>query len=384
MKILFVLENTIQNLEGGTEVSSFHLASLLRKKKVEVEDWVPYKKRRAAFFYTCVWGQLYIFIRLLCDLVKIKPQILHIQGKYLVPPAILAGKILKIPTVATIRDYVVVCPTGLCLFEEGVIKKNHGLGWFIFQEIPRFLSIYHSNKSIFGKVLRGGLMIRGWFVSKYLKWWLKKADKVIAVSEATQRILKENGIRSQVIYNTFDTKLYKDCPLSTEDSPLGKDKKDILFVGKPSYGKGYDLFQSLSRNKLFNKYNFKTIGGKNKLNYLDTLKEIKRALVVVVPSRWPEPFGRVALESIMLGTPVLSTNRGGLPEIVENNATGLSVDPKIKLLSNALFKIIQDNHRFRQNIRSGKDDLLNKFEDVPLREHIKLYDDLLPINSLTY
>jgi glycosyltransferase involved in cell wall biosynthesis len=40
------------------------------------------------------------------------------------------------------------------------------------------------------------------------------------------------------------------------------------------------------------------------------------AAVVLVPSRWDEPFGYVALEALAAGVPVLASARGALPEVV--------------------------------------------------------------------
>ncbi len=40
------------------------------------------------------------------------------------------------------------------------------------------------------------------------------------------------------------------------------------------------------------------------------------AAVVLVPSRWEEPFGYVALDALAAGVPVLASDRGGLPEVV--------------------------------------------------------------------
>ena len=42
------------------------------------------------------------------------------------------------------------------------------------------------------------------------------------------------------------------------------------------------------------------------------------ARAVVVPSRWEEPFGRVAAEALAQGRPVITTGSGGLAEIVDD------------------------------------------------------------------
>ena len=50
--------------------------------------------------------------------------------------------------------------------------------------------------------------------------------------------------------------------------------------------------------------------------------------ICVVPSRFDEPFGMVALEASSYGVPVVAARRGGLPEIVVDGETGLLVDPE--------------------------------------------------------
>jgi glycosyltransferase involved in cell wall biosynthesis len=49
--------------------------------------------------------------------------------------------------------------------------------------------------------------------------------------------------------------------------------------------------------------------------------------VSVVPSIWNEPFGMVAVEACAHSVPVIASNRGGLPEIIEDGVNGLLCDP---------------------------------------------------------
>ena len=53
---------------------------------------------------------------------------------------------------------------------------------------------------------------------------------------------------------------------------------------------------------------------------------INGASMVIMPSRWQEPFGLVALEAAQMARPVVATRQGGLPEIVNDGETGLLVD----------------------------------------------------------
>ena len=47
-----------------------------------------------------------------------------------------------------------------------------------------------------------------------------------------------------------------------------------------------------------------------------------RAHAVVMPSLWPEPFGRIPIEANRLGVPAIVSDTGGLPEIIINGTTG--------------------------------------------------------------
>ena len=52
------------------------------------------------------------------------------------------------------------------------------------------------------------------------------------------------------------------------------------------------------------------------------VKLLKNARALLSPLQWDEPFGIVTIEAMACGTPVVTINRGSMPEIIVNNKTG--------------------------------------------------------------
>ena len=59
--------------------------------------------------------------------------------------------------------------------------------------------------------------------------------------------------------------------------------------------------------------------------HAEVLAAMARAAIVVMPSRWPEPFGLVALEAMASGAALICSARGALPEVAADAA--LYADP---------------------------------------------------------
>ena len=61
------------------------------------------------------------------------------------------------------------------------------------------------------------------------------------------------------------------------------------------------------------------------------LAAMARAAIVVVPSRWPEPFGLTALEAMAAGAALLVSPRGGLGEFTAGAAVVINPDDPVEL-----------------------------------------------------
>lgn len=85
----------------------------------------------------------------------------------------------------------------------------------------------------------------------------------------------------------------------------------------------------------------------------------------VVPSTEPEPFGRVAIEAMAHGLPVIATAHGGLAEIVMPEVTGILVAPgSVQELADAIGRLIQ-SPALRQSLgNAGRQRQLDHFSQL--------------------
>lgn len=68
-----------------------------------------------------------------------------------------------------------------------------------------------------------------------------------------------------------------------------------------------------------------------------------RATLVLMPSRWREAFGQVALNASRMARPVIAANVGGLPEIVEHGGSGLLFERNdVRGLADAALRLLRD------------------------------------------
>jgi len=73
----------------------------------------------------------------------------------------------------------------------------------------------------------------------------------------------------------------------------------------------------------------------------EVLAAMARAAIVVVPSRWAEPFGLAALEAMACGAALACSGRGGLKEVIGDAA--LPIDPDdIESFANAIIQLATD------------------------------------------
>lgn len=100
--------------------------------------------------------------------------------------------------------------------------------------------------------------------------------------------------------------------------------------------------------------------------------------VFVLPSSAPEPLGRVVLEAMASGTPVVATAHGGPVEVLEGGRCGLLVPPNDeRALADAVERLLRDGELGACLAGEG----LRRVRDFGMERHIQaveaVYDELL-------
>lgn len=103
---------------------------------------------------------------------------------------------------------------------------------------------------------------------------------------------------------------------------------------------------------------------------------INTASLVVVPSRWDEPFGLVALEAALMARPVVATRAGGLVEVVEHGMTGLVVDKEDTVaLADAIIHLLDDHATADKMAIAARERAQERFAwDRCVDEYERLYE----------
>lgn len=223
-----------------------------------------------------------------------------------------------------------------------------------------------------------------------IKGQLLKRCEVIAIS---QYVTQGLNCKSTLQGNPFESEFNQTAAGIEQD-------QDLVFLGRLVSDKGADLLIEALRRLAEDGKNFKTtiIGDGDELQNLqeqatqaglssqirftgfltgDQLhKEIARHRIMVVPSRWKEPFGIVALEGIAAGCAVIASEGGGLPEAVGPCGITFANDDAAGL-ANAI-ATLTENPELVTAMRAKAEKHLARFSiDTQAEAYLKIFKALL-------
>ncbi len=105
--------------------------------------------------------------------------------------------------------------------------------------------------------------------------------------------------------------------------------------------------------------------------------EVMAALdILILPSYASEATSQVLPQALVMSIPVIATNIGGLPEIVEDNVTGLLVPPKDSAaIAGAIIEMARDKDKARRMMERGREKILKGYTlEVMMQKTIDTYN----------
>ncbi len=236
-------------------------------------------------------------------------------------------------------------------------------------------------KIIHGKILG---KISKWFEEKALKW----ADRITVVSKKTREYYLERGFKVEYIPNAIDLKIIPEEGIREYD-------KQIVYVGRLSKEKGVDIlikaFEEIKnchlliigdgpeKNMLIN-----LAKGNPRIHFLgykerdEAIKYIKGSDILILPSR-QEGLSTTILEAMACKTPVIATNVGGNPEIIEHMKTGILISPEnIQEIREAIKLLLENGNIAKKIVKEAYDIMIKEYEwNKVIEKYLKIYEEVL-------
>ncbi|BAY39772.1 hypothetical protein NIES2111_41490 [Nostoc sp. NIES-2111] len=227
------------------------------------------------------------------------------------------------------------------------------------------------------------------------------ASLVIANSQASEAAFVQAGGRAElttVIYNGFEPKLYQTCASDTSKLRQNLGIEDKFVVGhfsRLSPWKGqHILIEALAKcppqvtallvgDALFGEQEYvkqlhqqiAQLGLENRVKFLGFRADIPQLMaacdLVTHTSTAPEPFGRVIVEAMLCGKPVVAAKAGGATELVEHGINGFLTTPgEPEELANIINSCLEDIHNTATIANNAKAIASERFNVVNINRQI--------------
>lgn len=422
MKVAIISDYLPQHHEiwSGAELIAVVLANMMKEKDCEVfllttrfdykfqkEEGKIYQVRTPLLKLGTLSRNFPIDIIAIIDISNIlrkeKPDVVHINAKYLFLPTLIACSKLNIPVIFTVADYFIFCPTVYLRKQNGNSCITYH-GEECYNCIP-MLSNYFLKKLITfipSIVPRKILKLR----ALLFNYFLKKVDSYIVLSDLSQKRLVEYGISEEkvkVIYHhrLSEYDLKGDYKLSDPSllfvGWLGKERgvdilidafsnvvEDIEEAKLYIVGVGQDSFVRGLKEKVMH------MGLNNKVIFLgkrsnkEVLNLIAQSSVVVVPLQWPNEFGPVILvETLGIGKPVIASKIGVTANFIKDGDNGFLVEDYQNPLAFAeKMKFLLSNKNLASEMgANAKESVSFLFDNSPASKMLKLYESICQKSS---
>lgn len=332
MRILFAHNRYLHR--GGEDESRSQEITLLRSRGHEVIEYVV-DNRDVKQAGLIALGVRSVWSAQQADLVqgliaKTRPDILKVDNYFpILSPAIFAAaKAVGVPTVLSVRNYRLICPSAN-LFRDGAICTE-----CVGKKVAYPAMIHRCYRNSY---LQSSSVVVSNAFAHLRGTWVQSVDRFVAVSEFVKAELIRGGFAAD--------KIVVKPNFIVDSGPGNGDGGYALYVGRLTEEKGIGALIRAWR-KVGTKLQLKIVGVGPLENLLEqeaaanpniellgwkSISEVcdylGNARALIFPSEWLEPFGRSIVEAYSKGTPVIAANTAPMRDMVVEGKTGLLFKP---------------------------------------------------------
>ena len=291
-----------------------------------------------------------------------RPQILHTQLEFSDILGTVAARLLGIPTVSTLHT--------LDVFEE---KKSAGwrlqLRWFVLRNLcDKILAVSEKTRS---HHLRMGRLNEGKTITLYNGI---EIFRFMHIATSVRQQLRQSlnlPSRAQIIISVAVLREPKGIQYMLRALPGILEKNPnthYLIVGDGAYGTClHDLVTELALQE-----HVTFTGHRTDIPALLSISDI-----FALPTLG-DALPTVLIEALAAQIPIVASNVGGVPEIVENNVNGLLVPPAVpSALTNACLQLLQDKELAARIVQAGNEVVQQRFDiHVQIEQLGRIYEEI--------
>lgn len=278
---------------------------------------------------------------------RFEPDLVHFHNVYhqLSPSVVAAVAAADVPSVMTLHDYKLACPSYQLLANGKPCQRCVGSGtWH---------AVVQRCKG--GSLGASAVLAAESGVHRAIGAW-DGVDLLLSPSRFLADVIRRSGVsadRVRVLHNVVDP----------AGEPATGPGRDLVVAGRLSHEKGVDVAiramtsvpgdavlhvagdgpDAEALRALADRVAPGRVRFHGRLSAADLHSLVASCVATVVPSRWHENQPLSVLESFALGVPVVSSDLGGLPELVSEGVTGRLVPAEQPdALAAALTALVED------------------------------------------
>lgn len=265
----------------------------------------------------------------------------------------------------------------------------------VFSGFPNVLTI-HGNMRLIAAVNHERPFSYNWLAARLEGFVLPRTGGVVCITNHTREAVKELARRTWLLPNAVDPRFFDVVPApDPAGPPIG------LCVGSVCFHKNQNAFiralDPLARTMKFRIVFFGQVGkdayGAEFLQLVkerpwcefagwagrDQLKDnLRRASFLVLPTR-EDNCPMVVLEAMAAGMPVLASNIGGVPDLIQPEKTGLFCDPQEpESFARGVGRFLDDAVLSGRLATAAKAEARTRFHpEIIARGHLEIYREVL-------